>query len=128
MQSIVFNPSHFSGRSWLPRAIEAVRVQWSSRTFFTIAQSVFDLEALMAIYAAWAADCSRPSLLNVVAFVSSEEWGEAWAKPAFVDEATWNAFEAQKPVAVPGFHRLSLDDDRFIVTLVYKTLKRSSVR
>ena len=120
MQSIVFNPSHFSGRSWLPRAIEAVRVQWSSRTFFTIAQSVFDLEALMAIYTAWAADCSRPSLLNVVAFVSSEEWGEAWAKPAFVDEATWNAFEAQKPVAVPGFHRLSLDDDRFIVTLVYE--------
>ena len=122
MHSTVFASLHSPSRSWLPRAIEVVRAQWSGRTFFTIAQSAFDLEALMSLYATWKEDVARPSVINVVAFVAHDVWGQAWVKPAFVDETTWGAFVAQKPVAVPGFHRLSLDGDRFIVTLVYENV------
>lgn len=106
-------------RSWLSRAIEAVRAEWGERTFFTLTQATFDLEAFLTLYATWEADEKAPENFHVVAFVSSSDWNGAWQQPDFIDQVTWDAFIAQKPVAVPGFHRLSLADDRVVLTLVY---------
>lgn len=96
-----------------------MRAHWQGQTFFTIASSAFDLEAFCALYAAWDKDVNRPDVFHVVAFVEQDSWHAEWKKPAFVDDETWAAIVAQKPVAVPGYHRLVLADERCVLTLVY---------
>ena len=97
-----------------------MRSQWAGQTFFTVTQSAFDMEAFCALYAVWMHEKDRPSVFHVVAFVEPDQWASEWTKPDFIDHETWALIEAQKPVAVPGYHRVMLTDERFVLTLVYE--------
>lgn len=91
---------------------------WSNHRFYTLCESSFSLGRFFDLLAQWEDDSNRPQQLHYIAFVSLGEDDGSLNRPHNVTDEVWYQFTIQKPVAVPGFHRLSFANECVTLTLI----------
>ncbi|PUA18177.1 FAD-dependent 5-carboxymethylaminomethyl-2-thiouridine(34) oxidoreductase MnmC [Glaciimonas sp. PCH181] len=99
--------------------IEKIVAEWRQKSSYTVLDTAFEAgQQFLAIWQAWRDDAARPQQLHYLAWLptglSIAEMAQKQSEWAELSEALLAVW----PVAVPGFHRIYLDQNQIVLTLM----------